>query len=391
MVQRVIAASSVPGGKSMPIVYADYFTTRLDSFYPAGGGNGHFASQYLKGAGMVGDWQGILPLQDVNGKYVVVGFEHWGEYDQVNASTDGGLIDAYTDSPYDGSASIATATHSDTWQASHTYPAPSLIWDGTSYEALSFGVSPQSCVSGSSTPAWAPKMGAATTDGTCIWRNEGPYTLKPEQANRIPSTATLPGVAYGDAITPISNILNAGICGPSGSLFIVTTSLPGGIAGVPYSATLTASGGTLPYSWAVTSGSLPGGLQLSSDGTITGTPTTAGVSSFTVQVTDAAMLTARASLTITVTTVLITTSSLPNGVLGLPYSATLAATGGTLPYTWSITVGALPPGLGLNGSTGAITGTPTAIGLWRFTAQVCDANLECAAAPLNITIGGRGH
>ena len=338
---------------------------------------------------MVADWTAMLPQQDANGKYVLVGIEHWPFYDQVDAGADGGMVTAFADNPYDGSASIATATHSNTWQNGHTYPAPSLIWDGTNYQALTFGATPASCTSGGSVPTWATKMGAFTTDGACIWANEGPYTLKPEQASRIPATATLPGVAYGDTLTPISNFLNAGICDPSGGLFIVTTSLPGGIAGAPYSATLTASGGTLPYTWAVISGSLPAGLSLSSAGAITGTPTTAGVSSFTVQVTDAAMLTARAQLTITIITVSITTTSLPVGIRGLPYSATLTATGGTLPYTWSIAVGALPPGLSLNGSTGAITGTPTTIGLWRFTAQVCDANLECATAPLSITIGAR--
>ena len=386
--QRIIAASSVPGGKSMPLIYADYTNAGPDSYEGHEGGLAiDYDTQALRGAGMVADWTAMLPQQDANGKYVLVGIEHWPFYDQVNDGADGGMVTAFADNPYDGSASIARATHSNTWQPSHIYSSPSLIWDGANYEAKAFGPTPVNCTSGGTPPSWATNMGAATTDGSCTWYNEGPYTLKPEQASRIPSTAVLPGVAYGDTITPISNFLNAGICDPSGGLFIVTTSLPGGIDGVPYSATLTASGGTPPYTWAVISGSLPAGLSLSSAGAITGTPTTAGDSSFTVQVTDAAMLTARASLTITITTVSITTTSLPVGISRLPYSATLTATGGTLPYAWSITVGALPPGLSLNGSTGAITGTPTTAGLWQFTAQVCDANWECATAPLSITIG----
>jgi hypothetical protein len=55
-----------------------------------------------------------------------------------------------------------------------------------------------------------------------------------------------------------------------------------------------------------------------------------------------------------------TTTSLPNGQVGSAYSATLAATGGSLPYKWTIASGTLPAGLSLNGSAGTITGTPTA-------------------------------
>ena len=58
--------------------------------------------------------------------------------------------------------------------------------------------------------------------------------------------------------------------------------------------------------------------------------------------------------------------SLPNGAINAAYSATLAATGGTLPYTWSILAGSIPPGLTLNPNTGAITGTPTAIGTFSL-------------------------
>lgn len=81
-----------------------------------------------------------------------------------------------------------------------------------------------------------------------------------------------------------------------------------------------------------------------------------------------------ASLSFTVVAQLaITTTSLPGGSLNTPYSAALAATGGTTPYTWSLASGSLPVGLTLNGSTGVISGTPTAAGTATFTVQVVDS------------------
>ncbi len=69
-------------------------------------------------------------------------------------------------------------------------------------------------------------------------------------------------------------------------LSVTTTTLPGATVGTSYSAELSATGGTPPYSWVVTSGSLPAGLTLSGSGTITGTPTTQGTANLSVQVTD---------------------------------------------------------------------------------------------------------
>lgn len=87
---------------------------------------------------------------------------------------------------------------------------------------------------------------------------------------------------------------------PTGPSITTSSPLPNGDVGVTYSQTLAASNGTAPYTWAVTSGSLPAGLSLSSTGVISGTPTTVGTSTFTVQVTDAATLTASKSFSLTV-------------------------------------------------------------------------------------------
>jgi hypothetical protein len=172
---------------------------------------------------------------------------------------------------------------------------------------------------------------------------------------------------------------------------ISTTSLPSGIVGVAYSATLTATNGTTPYTWALVSGSLPAGLSLStSGGTITGTPTALGTSRFWVTVTDSSSpaKTALANLSITIVPIAVTTTSLPVGAVGSPYSATLAAVGGTTPYTWALVSGSLPAGLSLRPSGGAITGTPSASGTSSFTVLVTDSSspAKTATATLLITV-----
>jgi hypothetical protein len=75
-----------------------------------------------------------------------------------------------------------------------------------------------------------------------------------------------------------------------------------------------------------------------------------------------------------------------NGMLGTPYSATLSADGGTGSYTYSIVSGSLPPGLTLNPSTGAITGTPTAAGIYTYAFKVTDSAGNTATAQCSILI-----
>jgi hypothetical protein len=171
---------------------------------------------------------------------------------------------------------------------------------------------------------------------------------------------------------------------------LITTSSPltSGQVTVPYSASLAATGGTTPYTWTVTAGALPGDMTLSSEGLVSGTPTTAGTFSFTAKVTDAAAQTATAPLQFTITPaqILITTSSpLTSGQVTVAYSASLAATGGTAPYTWTVSAGALPGGLSLS-SAGLVSGTPTAAGTFNFTAKITDSAGRTATAPLQITI-----
>ena len=82
----------------------------------------------------------------------------------------------------------------------------------------------------------------------------------------------------------------------------------------------------------------------------------------------------------------IATASLPGGTVGVAYSATLVASGGSTPYTWSIISGSLPADLTLDGVTGAITGTPTVAGTFSFTAQATDSSGGIASRSLSIVV-----
>ena len=259
---------------------------------------------------------------------------------------------------------------------------------------------------------------------------------------------------------------NAVTLNVTASLTITSGSpLPAAAEGSPYSQTLTAAGGTLPYSWSIAAGSLPGGLELfSTTGVISGNPSTSGTFNFTVRVSDGRQPTPQTAtkafsllvsasapvlssidpsarpagspaftltvngtnfvsgstvrwnganrtttfvnssrltaaipaadivtsgtasitvlnpgptsnaLTFTISPGLtITTSpSLPQGTVGTPYSHTVTAAGGTVPYSWSIAAGALPGGLALSSSTGVISGSPSTSGTFNFTVRVSD-------------------
>ena len=148
---------------------------------------------------------------------------------------------------------------------------------------------------------------------------------------------------------------------------------------------LTATGGTLPYTWLIASGALPAGLSLAG-GVISGTPTAAGNFTFTVQVTDSQSRTGQKAITINVSppALSITTSTLANAMRGAAYNQPLSASGGTQPYTWTMIGGTLPAGLTL--ANGAISGTPTVNGNFLLTVQVNDSQSRTASRNFNLTI-----
>jgi hypothetical protein len=216
-------------------------------------------------------------------------------------------------------------------------------------------------------------------------------------------------------------VLVAGMLGATGlaaspawaakSLAVKTTSLPDGPEGAVYRAKLDAAGGTGPYTWSITSGTLPAGLTLvPATGLITGIPSLQAPADdqFTVQASDSGTPAATATADLSIQTsapppLTLGAVSPPPATADAPYSQQLTATGGTAPYTWSIASGALPAGLTLQPGTGVISGSPKAGGTFSFTARVsCPAydaagpatavattqlTLIVNVAPLQITTG----
>ena len=191
---------------------------------------------------------------------------------------------------------------------------------------------------------------------------------------------------------PASASANLSITVTGAPLVITTVSdLPTATVGMAYSMRLAASGGLTPDTWSITSGSLPAGLKLhAATGVISGTPTIGGVSTFTIELSDSesppATVSATFSLSVEAAPPQVTTTTLPGGTTGQAYSASLAASGGVTPYTWSITSGSLPAGLSLDPATGAISGTPTDAGTSTFTVAVTDSANPAATATASLSI-----
>jgi hypothetical protein len=134
---------------------------------------------------------------------------------------------------------------------------------------------------------------------------------------------------------------------------------------------------------------------------MTVTPTATGTSTYGLSCTNGTTM-VQSSATLTVDAVpplSVSTTSLPSGQVAVAYSATLAATGGTTPYAWTLTSGTLPSGLSL-ASSGAITGTPTAAASnVALTFKVTDAGNPMQSGTVNLTLtiaaaassGGGGH
>ena len=266
-----------------------------------------------------------------------------------------------------------------------------VTWDGTSWSAPleidsgGGGIYSVSCSSSSSFCVALDELGNALTwDGTS-WS-----ALAIDNANNYPSSVSCSSSSFCVAVDESGNALTwdgtswstLAIDPPYNHLYRVSCSSSSFCVAVDL------SGNDL--TWDGTSWSAPVDIDAAGNGL---NSVSCSSSSFCVAVDNSGNA---VTYTSTTSSLAITTTSLPNGYLGQPYSVPLAATGGTSPYTWSIINGSLPPGLSLDpvpytSTAGIISGTPTSVGTSSFTVEATDAASQTAQATLSIVISHSLH
>ncbi len=186
---------------------------------------------------------------------------------------------------------------------------------------------------------------------------------------------------------------------------IVSSTLPPGQENAPYSGSVMADGGTAPYRWSLFSNRLPPGLRLLPSGAVTGTPSAAGVYTFTLRATDSSdsPISASQGYQLTINpggsaraggtpngansaggsasaggpqgpSLRLLGAQLPDGQVNEAYSAAVTVAGGLRPYAFALSSGALPAGLTLDPARGQIQGAPASTGTFSFVVEVSDSS-----------------
>ena len=316
----------------------------------------------------------------------------------------------------------SSGTISGTTTSTGTYSATVLVTDSSSPTAqtasdnVSIEVSQPAPLAVSTSVLDDADVGSPYADPIDITGGTAPYTFSvtsgflPDGLSLDPNAGIITGTATGtgeasftvtvtDDASPTPQTASADLTlnvDPEQSLSLAPLSLPDAAQGIAYSQVVAASGGIAPYSFSITDGSLPDGLNLgSTSGVISGTPTGSGQASFTVGVMDSSSpqsQSATEAVTLNVDPsfpLTVTTTALDSATEGAAYSATLDSAGGTSPDTWSVVNGTLPAGLTLDPVAGIISGTPSGYGTSYFTVQATDSSTPTAVttpAPLSLEV-----
>jgi hypothetical protein len=257
-------------------------------------------------------------------------------------------------------------------------------------------------------PVFSSAADVANPDISNAAINNATVALGPNQTARITMRVVNPDRTTNTTFDPAKALVAAatshavdtsdlakGINQPpvaSSALLILPASLPSGQVGTAYPATtLLSAGGTAPIAWSLVPGNfLPGGLTINTAGTISGLPSTAGTFTFNVAAADSGIpqQVYVQSFTIVIAAqkpLVITSTGVPNGYVGLAYNYTLTATGGLGNRTWTVTAGTLPPGVTLS-TAGTLTGMPVALGSSTFTVTVTDSSPIPLSTPRAFTL-----
>lgn len=268
-------------------------------------------------------------------------------------------------------------------------------------------ISPGSLPNGATGVAYSATLSASGGAMPVTWSETGalPPGVSLDPSGTVTGTPVTAGT-YSFTVTAVDSSnpalvtsLPVSIVVTDSPVIVSTAPPPDGALTYPYTGYgfAVASGGSPPFTWAVTKGTPPPGLTVGSDGSLSGTPTATGSFSFTVTATDSAPTPGTGSLQFTVKIntpgppVISATPPPPAGVADSGYNytfTTTSPTGGYQPLNWAVTAGALPPGLTL-ASNGLLSGTPTTIGSYPFTVNVTDSaptpSMNSASFTIQIT------
>jgi hypothetical protein len=266
---------------------------------------------------------------------------------------------------------------------------PAMIWNAKAHQIIlhvpdngkDYSVDP------APSAAWSTLTTAGASVPTCTLSGGGNCGVNAGIFEGYdPTTGSIIAIMQQDGNPTNINVWQGQV--PVAPTITSSATLTVGTQNSAYTWTFTATGAS-PITWSITSGALPTGMSLNSGtGVLSGTPSVYGTFTFTVQAANGTSPNATQNASLTINPVcLITTTTMPSGKFGIPYSQGISTAGCSSP-TFSVVSGAAALAtfsLSLNTSTGVISGSPTVTGICSFTLGATDANGNPTKA-LSITV-----